>query len=134
LATLVEVAELANEVRCFKYWSVKSPSEKDIILAEYVDVLHFISGFCVQYNIHPIFDIKDEKIVVLPKKVLTKKFNNLFQLISRIKVNKNISKQILNIYKQFIKLGFNLGYTIDDITSAYTKKHAINHERQKTNY
>lgn len=28
LALLVELGELANETRCFKFWSTKGPSEK----------------------------------------------------------------------------------------------------------
>src|SRR5690606_41193415 len=42
LALQVEVAELANETRCFKYWSLKPPSERSKILEEYVDGIHFI--------------------------------------------------------------------------------------------
>src|SRR5699024_11734252 len=42
LALLVELGELANETRCFKFWSTKPPSQKQVILEEYVDVLHFI--------------------------------------------------------------------------------------------
>ncbi|MEE0700145.1 MAG: dUTPase [Bacilli bacterium] len=34
---LVEIGELANETRCFKYWSNKGSSEKDIVLDEYAD-------------------------------------------------------------------------------------------------
>ncbi|MBM7869320.1 dimeric dUTPase (all-alpha-NTP-PPase superfamily) [Clostridium pascui] len=41
LALQVEVSELANETRCFKHWSNKGPSSKDVILEEYVDILHF---------------------------------------------------------------------------------------------
>ena len=42
LALLVELGELANETRCFKFWSKKAPSEKQIILEEYVDNIHFL--------------------------------------------------------------------------------------------
>ena len=35
LALAVEMGELANEVRCFKFWSFKLPSEKSVILEEY---------------------------------------------------------------------------------------------------
>lgn len=36
LALQVEIGELANETRCFKHWSNKGPSEKEVILMEYV--------------------------------------------------------------------------------------------------
>ena len=37
LALLVEIAELANETRSFKYWSLKGASEKEVLIEEYVD-------------------------------------------------------------------------------------------------
>lgn len=50
LALQVEVSELANETRCFKHWSNKGPSDKNIILEEYVDVLHFFLSLGNQLN------------------------------------------------------------------------------------
>ena len=41
LALLVEAGELANETRCFKYWSLKKPSSNDLIFEEFSDVVHF---------------------------------------------------------------------------------------------
>ena len=41
IALHVELGELANETRSFKYWSKKGPSPREIILEEFVDVLHF---------------------------------------------------------------------------------------------
>src|SRR5699024_11074132 len=42
LALLVELGELANETRCFKFWSKKPGSDRAVILEEFVDNLHFI--------------------------------------------------------------------------------------------
>src|SRR5699024_12798011 len=42
LALLVETGELANETRCFKFWSKKEASTKEVILEEYVDNIHFL--------------------------------------------------------------------------------------------
>lgn len=42
MALQTEVAELANETRCFKYWSIKQNQfDKEKALKEYVDILHF---------------------------------------------------------------------------------------------
>lgn len=41
LALQVEVSELANATRVFKHWSNKAPEPKEIIIDEYVDILHF---------------------------------------------------------------------------------------------
>ncbi len=45
LAFQVELGELANETRCFKFWSLKESSPKEKILEEYVDGLHFFVKF-----------------------------------------------------------------------------------------
>lgn len=50
LAAIVEISELANEIRCFKHWSKKESSHKDILLEEYVDVLHFFLSIGNQLN------------------------------------------------------------------------------------
>ena len=42
LALLVELGELANETRCFKFWSTKGPSAREVILEEFVDSIHFM--------------------------------------------------------------------------------------------
>ena len=42
LALLVELSELANETRCFKYWSLKPASDKAVIIEEFSDVIHFL--------------------------------------------------------------------------------------------
>ena len=42
MAFMVELGEFANETRCFKYWSVKPSSEKEVVLEEYIDGIHFI--------------------------------------------------------------------------------------------
>lgn len=46
LELLVELSELANEVRCFKFWSSRGPSSKAVILEEYTDCLFMILYFC----------------------------------------------------------------------------------------
>ena len=48
LACMVELGEYANETRCFKHWSKKEASEKEVRLEEYVDVLHFIFSIANQ--------------------------------------------------------------------------------------
>jgi len=42
LALQVEVSELANATRCFKYWSEKPAESKERQLDEYADCLHFL--------------------------------------------------------------------------------------------
>lgn len=135
LAILVELGELSNEIRSFKYWSQKTASSDEVILDEYADTIHFISGFCVQYQIAPIFELEDN-LPILNKQQITKKINKLFSLISKIKKNdmkKNV-KVIKKFYKSYLELGIGLGYTVDVIKNAYDKKNEVNHTRQENNY
>ena len=43
-ALMVEVSELSNATRCFKYWSTKEPETKERILDELADVIHFLAS------------------------------------------------------------------------------------------
>lgn len=48
LAAIVELGEMANEIRCFKHWSKKPSSSRSVVLEEYVDVLHFFLSIANQ--------------------------------------------------------------------------------------
>src|SRR5690625_4057324 len=48
LALLVEIGELANETRSFKFCSTKPPSADEVILEEYVDGIHFILSLGIE--------------------------------------------------------------------------------------
>ena len=50
LALLVEFGELANETRCFKYWSNKKSSPKEVVSDEYSDGLHFLLSLGIVLN------------------------------------------------------------------------------------
>jgi dimeric dUTPase (all-alpha-NTP-PPase superfamily) len=128
LALQVEIGELANETRCFKYWSDKGPSTKEIILEEYVDCLHFILSIGLEKGFS---DINIE-----PKSVdtsLTEQFLNLY-----IDLNDFIiclsHDQYLTLFDDFISLGIALGFTDSDIENAYLEKNNENHSRQENGY
>src|SRR5690625_1594587 len=52
LALLVELGEMANETRCFKFWSTKGKSDQGIILEEYVDNIHFLLSIGLEKGYH----------------------------------------------------------------------------------
>ncbi|PKK39835.1 Dimeric dUTPase [Clostridiaceae bacterium JG1575] len=128
LALLTELGELANETRCFKYWSTKPPSARDVILEEYVDCLHFIltigldNGY-TNVRPEPTTEVQD----------LNTQFLNLF-----LAVNELVSFSSLNSYEvlleDFSALGRTLGFTEEDVIQAYMQKNQINHQRQDDNY
>ena len=129
LALLVELGELANEVRCFKFWSNKGPSDKITILEEYVDGIHFITSMCIRENIEGIFEIR-EMSKNTNKKDITKLFNDLFDLSNKLSARQDI----IHWYQLFLELGYVLGFNLNDIKDAYINKNKVNHQRQLDNY
>ena len=131
LALLVETGELANETRCFKYWSRKEPSAKEVILEEYVDVFHFI------LSLGNLFD-HTEKIINTDFNVrhavdLTEEFMNLYESVITFREKPHFP-QYLHIFIFFLSIGHALGFTDDDIYNAYMSKNKTNYERQQNGY
>lgn len=128
LSLQVELGELANETRCFKFWSVKEPSSKAVILEEYVDCLHFILSLGLEKGFQYIsIDIKHTACE------LSQQFLNLYINISDFATSS--SRDIyLNLFHNFLNLGNSLGFNDEDIENAYLYKNKINHERQDNGY
>jgi dimeric dUTPase (all-alpha-NTP-PPase superfamily) len=153
LALRVELGELANEWRGFKFWSkdqkprtkvlvkdwfeglVKHEEFKNPLLEEYVDCLHFILSIGLDIGFK-----RDMTNVIRSFNALTQ-FNNMF----------NAAAYFYNIYTElgkgcglydsfddmlgiFIGLGKELGFTWEQIEEAYLQKNAINHKRMESGY
>lgn len=127
LAFLVELGELANETRCFKYWSLKSASAKDIILEEYVDGIHFLISLCNQLNQELFFEIKDSPLNMVEQ------FLEIYAKAALLK--EEFSKEKLSdLFVSYLRLGKALEFTNDTIITGYLKKNQLNHQRQAENY
>ncbi|MEI5909426.1 dUTP diphosphatase [Bacillus spongiae] len=133
LAFLVELGELANETRCFKFWSKKPPSEKKKILEEYSDGFHFVLelGIEIEYDFSEPITISD-----VPNTTIEQHFLKLSQQICSMRYwskggNAFFYKHLLDDY---IKLGMLLGFSWEEIVQAYYKKNEINHTRQESGY
>ncbi|EGO87963.1 hypothetical protein G8S49_01360 [Clostridium botulinum C] len=63
LALQVEVSELANATRVFKYWSNKGPESRERILDEYSDIVHFLLSIANQLG----FTVRDIEEAYLKK-------------------------------------------------------------------
>ena len=118
----------ANETRCFKFWSVKGPSEKEVLAEEFGDGLHFFLSLGIDLN----DDGSDvEAIIVQGSK--TNSFMALYDAIVVFARNAN-----LDTYREAFGLFFGLansfGLSEEDIRSHYLKKNEINHTRQDQNY
>lgn len=128
LALQVELGELANETRCFKFWSLKPPSERDVILEEYVDGVHFILSLGLSYGYRP-----SEPMVREPEEGLTGLFLEMFDRISAFRNEPNAANYS-SLFLTYMTLGEQLGFTAKDIHKAYETKNQTNHERQQQGY
>ncbi|OIJ12365.1 dUTPase [Anaerobacillus alkalilacustris] len=130
LAFQVELGELANETRCFKYWSLKQPSSQEVILEEYVDGFHFLLSIGIDIS------ISIKKLNVDTPKInstLTNQFATLYSLSSQFEKTKDESDFIV-LFQRYLVLGKLLGFTDSDIETAYRGKNEVNHQRQNDGY
>ncbi len=128
LALMIELAELANETRCFKFWSTKGPSEREVILEEFVDSIHFLLslGNAKGLSLDGWPEVKD-------KEDLTNWFLRTQEAI--LTFIQNPSRHSYEIVWQYYGvLAFNLNFTLEDIIQAYLAKNEKNYERQRTGY
>ena len=129
LAFQVELAELANETRCFKYWSRKPASEREVILEEYVDGIHFLLsiGLELNYNSEPLHP--NEEV----KGTLTEQFLHLFDCSARFKQSQTLADFIF-LFEQYLGMAKLLNFKHEEIEMAYIGKNQINHDRQTKGY
>ena len=63
LSLLVEIGELANSTRCFKYWSNKGSEAKERVYDEFADALHFLLSLGIDIDIkNKTFEIKNSDL------------------------------------------------------------------------
>lgn len=128
LALQVELAELANETRCFKFWSDKGPSNKDVILEEYVDCLHFILTLGLEKGFTDV-NIEAKEV----EYDITAQFLNLYVDINDFIVS-SAKDHYITLFEDFLSLGKSLDFSATEIENAYIKKNSVNHKRQNEGY
>lgn len=128
LALLVELGELANETRCFKFWSLKGPSDQETILTEYVDGIHFILSLANEYD----FKLSVPEVFTTENNV-TEQFLLLYQEISHFQ-NERKNDIFQTVFAEYLSLGKMLGFSAEDVEKAYVSKNEVNYERQKQGY
>ncbi|PEL72949.1 dUTP diphosphatase [Bacillus wiedmannii] len=138
LALQIEIAELANETRCFKHWSNKGPSERKTILTEFADGLHFILSISNQLGVKIEFRCEDET-----EKTIVGSFNKLFYYAGEMwdtahnypDSKLQLADDVEIIFNLFMKIGtIHLGFTHEEIEAAYLEKNKVNHQRQDDGY
>jgi len=129
MALLVELGELANETRCFKFWSKKPAATRDVILEEYVDGIHFILSIGLELEVQ-------DKVELNPTdeyKDIVDQFQQVFASIIDFRKQINLDNYH-KIFNEYIVLGRLLGFSTEDIEKAYKMKNEVNHQRQDQGY
>ncbi|ARA98598.1 dUTP diphosphatase [Geobacillus thermodenitrificans] len=159
LALQVELGELANEARFFKYWSndqkprtrievvtgqkmvdgVIEPivEYKNPLLEEYVDGLHFLLSIGLEIAEPQKIDIARWNAAEADN--ITEQFLHVMTHAINLgnTLRNNISYYPFEyewLFLRYIQLGEMLGFTWEQIEEAYLQKNAINHERQNNGY
>lgn len=128
LELLVELGELANETRCFKFWSNKGPSEKDMILEEYIDCLFMLLYFC---NILSIS--LEEEFPFSQNQNMVDTFLLLYSL--GVEFSKTFDKNVLKrLVVELFHLKDLLNFTMEDLQEETYKKKRIITKRLNSDY
>lgn len=130
LALIVELGELANETRCFKFWSLKGASENSVILEEFVDGVHFILSLGIVCGFETKNTIVQQAYVLAD---LNEQFLELFTIIGTFRLSKSESDYI-QLFEKYMGLASSLGFSWEDIEEAYIRKNEVNYERQQKGY
>src|SRR5690625_2035002 len=125
-ALKVEIAELDNETRFFKFWSNKK-MDRAKALEEFVDCIHFALsiGNDLGYTSHEYKEMPDRDMTKLSLGL-----TNLVTILSETRHKQHI-EHVINL---LMKYGYQLGFTEEEITEAYMKKHEENYARQEAGY
>jgi dimeric dUTPase (all-alpha-NTP-PPase superfamily) len=130
LALLVELGELANETRCFKFWSIKPSSEKSVVLEEFVDGIHFILSLGIECGFQ-----KFEHTLTTEGSELTvsEQFLLIYEKINVFKRSKN-NEDFRSLLESYLQLGALLGISYEEMEKAYFAKNEVNYQRQQNSY
>lgn len=128
LALVVEIGELANETRCFKYWSLKGPSDQDTLLEEFSDTLHFVLSLGLDLGKaelvldNPPTDLELSELLVLWTQAATDLATHFDEA------------HFIRCLDLMGQVGDALGFTAQEVLDSYLKKNDKNHQRQNEAY
>lgn len=128
LSLLVEIGELANATRCFKYWSNKPSESKERVYDEYADGLHFLLSLGIALNVK-VTNYMMEKA----EEDLTYLFLAMYDSVLTFVSTKD-EKDYVKSFEIYLKIADKLGMSKDDIFESYLLKLGENYHRQETNY
>ncbi|WP_046174027.1 dUTP diphosphatase [Domibacillus indicus] len=128
LALLVEVGELANETRCFKFWSKRGPSERRIILEEFVDGVHFILSLGILTRLTETVPAVEGYAATE-----TEQFLRVMEAV-HVFQQKKTKESYQSLMNRYFTLGDMLGFSAEEVEQAYIAKNEVNYQRQQSGY
>jgi len=128
LALQVQVGKLADETRCFKYWSNKSPAKREIVLEEYVRCLHFILSIGIDNE----FDDINPTLTKFNYNI-TEQFLDLYIDINDFVICQS-QDHYITLFEDFLSLGKSLGFSGIEVENLYISKNQFNHEKISSNF
>lgn len=155
LSLQVELGELANEWRGFKFWSEDREPRTEVysidylvlpdgteieqarnpLLEEYVDCLHFILsiGLEKEFGNRDFPYLHEANFGIYTETDTIEQFINTFTAISEFLVNDDL-ESFEELFLYFIGLGKHLGFEWEQIEQDYIQKNSVNHQRQQEGY
>ena len=128
LSLYVEIGELANATRCFKYWSNKGSEPRERVMDEFADGLHFLLSLGIALNIkNKSFEQKETD------EDLSNLFVKMYGVIDELH-NKKSEDVYQKTFETFLSIATKLDMNKDDIFASYLLKLGENYHRQETNY
>ena len=128
LALIVEIGELANETRCFKYWSNKGPSAKEVVMDEFADGIHFLLSLGIPLHAKKYkYEIKKSNLD------LTRQIHEVYKASIALLDHYDLA-HYEDAFQKYLNLSVSIGMSEDEIISSYKAKLKVNHVRQETNY
>lgn len=127
VAFMVEIGELANETKCFKYWSADKSIKRARVLEEYADLCHVLIGLGNAIGAKP-FEPKR-----LQENSLTQQFITLYDITLKHHWLQE-ERTWTSLVNATIGLGFLLHFTEEEVENAFKQKHELNMKRQESDY
>ena len=129
LELIVEICELCNESKCFKYWTIKKPDRK-LLLGEYADCLSMVFYMFNYYNIEEFdlvdMDLSDDIVVA---------FNDIIRMCTMLMNDDNVNEDLLmKIFTYLYHIGKLLGIDDKEILDACYMNLGKNIERLNSDY
>lgn len=135
IALKIEIAEFVNECSdIWKYWKDKQPN-KERIIDEAIDVLHFVFLRINKENrdindVYELYDLANEQLKYNKENDLINLKDGLSNLLEHD--SKEEKPELLFLVVLFILTHYD--FTREDIIEQYNKKNAINFQRLENGY